>query len=131
MCLFFLNDLPPVTFLVFGAVYPFFWHLMPDRWVFVDQVRGVVLQNRYLTLPLSGPLAHNDPNRRHCPVFPHVPSQQSGSGPQYSGPTVKPLNATSCLAPARLSFSLSSFLSRLPLLPPTHTLSTFFLFYLS
>lgn len=75
------------------------------------------------TFHLSRSLAHNDLNRRHCPLLPHVPSQQSGSGPQYSGPTVKPLNATSSFpAPTRLSLFLSSLLSRLPPLPPTHTL---------
>jgi len=41
----------PATFLVCGAVYPFFWHLMPGRWLFVDRVRGIVLQNGHLNLP--------------------------------------------------------------------------------
>jgi hypothetical protein len=40
------------SFATYGAVYPFSWHLVLDRWVFVDQVRGVVLQKKgYLNLP--------------------------------------------------------------------------------
>jgi hypothetical protein len=49
--MYFFNDLPPATFFVFGAVYSFFRHLIPDRWIFFDQVRSIVLQNGYLNLP--------------------------------------------------------------------------------